>query len=175
MKAYLLKVFWLSLILPGVLGLPTSVAPSKVASQERLNPAGLASLGHKAIDLGLGGATTLASIVGAECALRLLKVYMKHSTRRMQDAIVRKTQQIHDDNRAIREEQALQLLLDIAEKHAQKVSEQGLNHQRLQPFTVPNEINKSLESIFQKEEDGISNVDRYHKLKDALAPILDFE
>lgn len=175
MKTYILTAFCLSFMLPRVLGLPAPVAPSKVASQERPQTAGLASLGHQAIDLGLEGATILASIVVAEYALRQLKVHMKHSTRRMQDAIVRKTQQIHDDNSAIREEQALQHLLDIAEKHAQKISEKGLNHHRLQPFTVPKEINKSLESIFQTKEGGTSSVDRYHKLKDALAPILDFE
>jgi hypothetical protein len=133
-----------------------------------------ASFGHLGINLGVGGAAVLASILGAEWALHVIKSHQSATAHRLQDDEIRQEQQSHAMDGAQREAEVQEILLAIANKQAQKISEQGFD-EKFEPLVVPKEIHQSLESVFRKKEDGSSNLEAYKNLKETLSPLLDFE
>ena len=150
---------------------PSELAPVQVEITEiPQNSITLSSFGHMAINIGLSGAAVLGSIGIAEATLYLLQLHKKQDGIHLKEDASRQFESVHKKDQAIREQEALQVLLDIAEKHARKISEGGYG--KFRPFTVPKEIHQSLESVF---EDGTTNVEAYHNLKEAFSPLLDFE
>lgn len=133
-----------------------------------------ASFGHLAINLGLVGATALATLLGAETAFHVLKLHKQAEARRLREDFVRGKQSDYSKDNAKREEEVLELLLDLADKQAQKASEEGSNR-KINRLVVPKEIHQSLESVFSAEEEGRSNLQAYTHLKQTLAPLLEFE
>ena len=132
------------------------------------------SYGHLAVDVAVGGAAVLGTILTAEAFLRLLKTHKKRFGNQQTEEKLRQTQLNHLQHVASREEEALQMLLEIAEKHAHKISSEGFDG-KFEAFRVPKEIHQSLESVFKTKEDGTSNVEAFRKLKENLLPLLDFE
>ena len=134
----------------------------------------LSSYGHLAVDVAVGGAAVLGTILTAEAFLRLLKTHKKRFGNQQNEEKLGQTQRNHLSDEALREDEALQLLLEIAEKHAHKISSEGFDG-KFEAFRVPKEIHQSLESVFKTKEDGTSNVEAFRKLKENLSPLLDFE
>jgi hypothetical protein len=132
------------------------------------------SFGHLGIKLGLGGAAVFASILGAEWGLHMIKAQQSGTLQRLRNDESRQNQQSHATDEAQREAEAIELLLALAHKHAQKVSAEGFNG-KFKPFLVPKEIHQSLESVFNKKHDGSNNLEAYRRLKEKLSPLLDFE
>jgi len=152
-------------------------APLKQASQEagverrsaKVTPA---SFGHLAINLGVAGAATLATILGAEATFHILKMHHKAQTQRSQASLLLKKKNDYAQDNAKREEIALGLLLELADRQARKVEGEG---GKVHSFFVPKEIDESLESVFRAGKEGLSNVKAYERLKQVLAPLLEFE
>ena len=151
---------------------PVDAGDSSVpASPDRVTPS---SYGHLAVDVAVGGVAVLGTIFVAESFLHLAKAHKKRFGNQRNQEKLRQNQHNNLQDEALREDKALQLLLEIAEKHAHKVSSEGFDG-KFEAFRVPKEIHRSLESVFKKQEDGTSNVEAFHKLKENLSPLLDFE
>jgi len=133
----------------------------------------LSSFGHLAIDLGLGGAVVLGAIGTAEAALYLLKQHKQKQMAERQASVFYQKNNQKETGQTRRELDALQLLMGIAEKYAEKVSSNRMDKNK--PLVIPKEIHKNLEAIFTEHEDGTSYVQEYHDFKKFLAPLIEFE
>lgn len=81
--------------------------------------------------------------------------------------ISRNSEDAHAKDEAVSEQNTLQVLLDISDKHAPS----GAVDKKVDPFTVAKEIHQSFETMFK---DGTTHVKTYQNLK-TLSPLLDFE
>jgi len=142
------------------------VAPSKDVS--------LSSFGHLGVNVGLGAVVLLGAMAAAEAAIRLIQGHQKSSTQRKQMQFIRARQQAWQKEQLQREHEALEVLLDLAEKQAQRISVKGFTD-KLKPLKVPKEIHQSLEHIFKKKNEEDDTGEVFHNLKEALAPLLEFE
>jgi hypothetical protein len=161
--------FWLFL---AVIAAPLKQEAQGAGVERRSAKITPASFGHLAINLGVAGAATLATILGAETAFHILKMHHKAQTQRSQASLFLKKKNDYAKDNAKREEIALGLLLELADRQVRKVEGEG---GKVQPFVVPKEIDESLESVFRAGEDGQSNLKAYERLKQGLAPLLEFE
>jgi hypothetical protein len=166
------------LLLCSVLGAPLSPVASVHASQQGAEPdqpppedapkgVTWSSFGHLGINLGIAGVAVLGIIGVAEAAFHLIGVHRKHTTERKQMEISRGKDQARQKDQILREEEALEILVDLAANHVKKVEEEGFER-KLRPLVVPKEIHQSLEGIFKKK-------DAFNDLKAILGPLLDFE
>jgi hypothetical protein len=171
------RFLWIQLLLYGVIAAPMTSITSDLSvprPPQPPEPVTPSSFGHLGINLGLGAVGVLVGIAGAECALHIIQMHKKGRIQRMQNDAVRRNQGVAAKEAEEREEEALQLLLDMADRHAQTVSSEGFK-KKFEPFQVPKEIHQSLERIFQKKENGVCNVETYLRLKEILSPLLSFE
>jgi hypothetical protein len=176
---------FLVLICSTIWGAPISTARSIPDAQfhesaqpapDETHPEGvtLSSFGRLAVNVGIGGGLFLGAIVAAEAALYLIGVIKKSMTEREQLEFLRASEQARRKDQVQREQQALEILLDMAGKQAHKVSAEGFE-KKLKPFVVPKEIHKGLEGIFKGKDDEDETGKAFHDLQDALLPLLEFE
>lgn len=133
----------------------------------------LSSFGHLAVNVGIGGALLLGAIAVAEGALHLFGVYRKTTTEREQLELQRAGEQARRGEQLQREYEALEILLDLADKQARTMSLEGPG-QKWKPLVVPKEIHHALEGIFRKKN-GEENAVAFRTLKESLTPLLEFE
>jgi hypothetical protein len=117
--------------------------------------------------LGIAGVAVLGIIGVAEAAFHLIGVHRKHTTERKQMEFERGKDQARQKDQILREEEALEIIVDLAANHVKQVEAEGFER-KLRPLVVPKEIHQSLEGIFKKK-------DAFSNLKDILGPLLDFE
>jgi hypothetical protein len=168
-------VLWLHLLVSVCLGAPTpsplfDAVTNKPSSPRE--PVTFSDLGRDLVNIGVGIIGLILGLGAAESVLHISSMLKTHKAERIQNEVRRQAKADRVRDAEIREEEALQLLLEIAEKHAQRLSAEGFD-KKLEPFVVPKEIHLALERIFLK--DGGSNVGAYRNLKDTLAPLVSFE
>lgn len=134
-----------------------------------------ASFGHLAINLGFGAVTALATLLGAETAFHVLKLHKQAEARRSRENFVLGKQSDFSRDNAKREAEVLEILLDLADQQARKTSTGEGANGKFDRLVVPKEVHQSLESVFLADEEGRSNLRAYKRLKQTLAPLLDFE
>jgi hypothetical protein len=152
--------------------------PSRVAEIPHANhkePVTLTSFGRLGINIGIGGAAVAATILGAEWLLHHFRSHRTNSAYRGHTNAARQSQGDCDSDIALRQEQAMKILIDMAQNHAKRISSKGFNG-KFERFMVPKGIHESLETVFRTSKDGdISSLERYHTLKETLSQLLDFE
>ena len=134
----------------------------------------LSSFGHLGVNVGLGAAVLLGAIAAAEAAIHVIEGYKKSTAERKQMQFTRARQLAWQKDQLQREHEALEVLLNLADKQAQKISQAGFEN-KLKPFKVPKEIHQSLERIFKKKDGKDGTGETFYNLKEALAPLLEFE
>lgn len=152
--------------------MPTrSIEPSV---EDHPEPVTLSTYGHLAINLGLGTAATLAAVLGAEWALHMIKNHQHESTRWEHGNFIREKELEQENEKAVREQEALEVLLKMAESHARTFSSDDFDG-KFRSYKIPKEIHESLESIFRGGAYGTPGISSWKDLKENLKPLLDFE
>jgi hypothetical protein len=176
--AELRRLLCFLLLLCSVFGAPVSPVGSAHESQQGAEPnqappedapkgVTWSSFGHLGINLGIAGVALLGVIGVAEAAFHLIGVHRKHTTERKQMEFSRGKEQARQKDQSLREQEALEIVVDLAANHVKKIEAEGFER-KLRPLVVPKEIHQSLEGIFKKK-------DAFNDLKDILGPLLDFE
>jgi len=170
------RLLWLTICLKWGLAAPIDTSETSQESNEsHREPVTLSTYGNLAINLGLAAGGTLGTILAAEWALHMIKALQRDATRLKHDNVVRGKDLAFEKEKATREQEALETLIEIAQKHAQGFSSDDFEG-KFARFTVPREIHKSLESIFKDGIYGTSNdIRTWSQLKENLKPLLDFE
>jgi len=138
------------------------------------DPVTLSSYGHLAINLGLGTAATLAAVLGAEWALHMIKNHQHENTSWEQDNFIREKELEWESEKAAREQEALEVLVKMAENHARTFSLDDFEG-KFESYKIPKEIHETLESIFREGAYGTPGIRSWKDLKENLKPLLDFE
>ena len=156
--------------------IPDSYDPEESNAHQAAPSTGvsLSSFGHLGVNVGLGAIVLLGTAAVAEAAIRVIEGYTRNTTQRKQMQFIRARQQAWQKEQLQREHEALEVLLDLAEKQAQRISAKGFTD-KLKPLKVPKEIHQSLEHIFKKKNEEDDTGEVFHNLKEALAPLLEFE
>ena len=176
--AQLRRLVWFLILLCSAYGAPVSQVASVHDSQRNPGPDSAtaevspkdvtwSSFGHLGINLGIASAALLGVIGVAEAAFYLIGIHRKHTTERQHMEFLRSKDQARRKDQLEKEEEALEILVNLGAKQAQKVEAESFER-KLKPLVVPKEIHQSLEGIF-KNKDGFNDV------KDILSPLLDFE
>jgi hypothetical protein len=129
---------------------------------------------HLGIDLALGATFILAAGAVAEATLLLLKNKKKIMLSRQKEDILRRLNYIKSHEQSLRKLEAKNILLDIADNHAARISSSFKGKKTFERLKVPKEIHQSLENIFLTGE-GASGEEGFEDLKRALSSLLDFE
>jgi len=185
----LVRLLWATWFVFGVLGRPTDepktdmvegsvdlrtpVSGTETASAAGEEREGLKPFGHLAIGVGVAGAAALGSILAGEAALRLYEFHLKAKQKERDEAAKRAKDIKYLGEQGEREQQAEALLLDVAQRYAEKMK--GQKFENFERFKVPKELSESLEHLFVEDPDGNSNLEEFKNLKKTLAPLLDFE
>ena len=172
----LLRILWVVLLVSLCVGAPTPPALSgPLEHRGAPKPVKWSSFGHQAVNIGLGSVGVLAGILTAEWALHLFHHHQTGAAHRGRLNSERKTQVDHVTNVAQRHNEAMKLLVDIADAHAKKIPAGDFNG-KFDTFTVPKEIHEGLEAlILSKGNEGVSSLEGYKNLKETLSTLLDFE
>lgn len=172
----LFPVFCIFLAACLCIGAPTPPISSERPVEKRAEPVTLTTFGRLGIGAFLGTAAALGSIWSAE---RIMGIYHLHQTSLANRGKKENEICIHDGHAremATRQDEAMKLLVEMANKHAQRISSGDFDG-KFERQRVPKEIHQSLEGLFKpdRRNDDTSDLEGYQTLKDTLSPLLDFE
>src|SRR5579859_2540532 len=145
----------------------TQPITSVVAQREE--PVTIQSYGHLLVNLAVGAAALLGTVITAEFGLKTFLNHKEHSAQHKQDDVLHKIDYDTGKELSEREDEAMRILLAMAERHAQSISSEDFDGE-FEPYVVPRRIHKSLEGIFRtdKRKDGKSTLEAYKNLKETL-------
>jgi len=182
----IVRLLWVTLVAFGASGRPTErqtdmvegsvdlrtpASPPETASGEK--GLDLKPFGHLAIGVGVAGAAALGTILAGEAGLRLYEYHLKAKQKERDEAARRAKDIKYIGEQGEREQQAKGLLLDLAQRYADKMK--GQKFEKFERFKVPKELSKSLAHVFFEDVDGSTNLEDFKNLQKTLAPLLDFE
>jgi hypothetical protein len=172
----LFPAFWIFFVARLCAGAPTPPISSERAVEKRAEPVTFNSFARLGVGVSLGSAAVLGSIWGAE---QILGIYHLHQASLAHRGMKEKEIHANDGHAremATRQDEAMKLLVEMANKHAQRISSDDFDG-KFERQRVPKEIHRSLEGLFRtdRRNDDTSDLEGYQALKDALAPLLDFE
>ena len=140
------------------------------------------SLGHAFTNLALAGAGTALLIGGgigiSEWALNWYTRFLRDRNARTQQKQTLHDNRIHRQEQRSRRERAMDLILEMAENHAEKFGSVEDFDGNFEALVIPSSIVGAVENVFEQTSDvegiGDNKMESLEGLKDALKPILKF-